>query len=207
MNSLTPVASLAETAAEYLEGETSSSAQSARDALAVLSRRAAGLARFVEGYRTLARLPPPVLRPVNLSDLLRDVVEVFRVGWEPRGVQVVFEDLAPNRTLDLDPDLLAQALLNVLTNGAEAAIDANSSPQVKLSARADGPRAEILIEDNGPGVPAQLRESVFQPFVTSKPHGAGIGLNLARQIALSHGGDLTILLEAPGVGARFRFVL
>jgi len=207
MNSLTPVASLAETAAEYLEGETSSSAQSARDALAVLSRRAAGLARFVEGYRTLARLPPPALRPVNLSDLLHDVVEVFRVGWEPRGVQVVFEDLAPNRTLDLDPDLLIQALLNVLTNGAEAAIDANGSPQVKLSARADGPRAEILIEDNGPGLPDQLRESAFQPFVTSKPHGAGIGLNLARQIALSHGGDLTILPDAPALGARFRFIL
>ncbi len=207
MNSLTPVASLAETAAEYLEGETSSSAQSARDALAVLSRRAAGLARFVEGYRTLARLPPPALRPTNLSDFLLEVTEVFRIGWEARGVQVVFEDLSPSPMLDLDPDLLTQALLNVLTNGAEAAIDANASPQVMLSARADGERAEILIEDNGSGVPAQLRERVFQPFVTSKPHGAGIGLNLARQIALSHGGDLTILPDVPGVGARFRFVL
>jgi two-component system nitrogen regulation sensor histidine kinase NtrY len=207
MNSLTPVASLAETAAEYLEAETSASAQAARDALAVLSRRAAGLARFVEGYRTLARLPPPAPRSTNLSALLLDIAEVFRIGWEPRGVRLAFEAPPPDLALELDPDLLTQALLNVLTNAAEAAGEASASPEVRLSARADGGRAEILVEDNGPGVPEDLRESIFQPFVTTKPRGGGIGLNLARQIALSHGGDLAILPPTPGGGARFRFVL
>ena len=54
-------------------------------------------------------------------------------------------------------------------------------------------------------MPEDLRETLFQPFVTTKPSGAGIGLNLARQIALSHGGDLTLAPAEPGRGARFVF--
>ena len=203
MNSLTPVASLAETAAECLEGETSDGARAARDALALLGRRAGGLARFVEGYRTLARLPPPVRRPTDLGALLGDVAGVFEGGWAARGVRLVFERPAEGATAELDPDLIAQAVLNLLANAAEAALETGSTPEVRLHAEALGGRVEITVEDNGPGVAEDLRESIFQPFVTTKPSGAGIGLNLARQIALSHGGDLVLAPEAPGLGARF----
>jgi signal transduction histidine kinase len=203
MNSLTPVASLAETAAECLEGETSESALAARDALALLGRRASGLARFVEGYRTLARLPPPVRRRTNLAALLTDVAGVFEGGWSTRGVRLVFEPPAEDAIVDLDPDLVVQAVLNLLTNAADAALETSPAPEVRLRTEIKAGRVEIMVEDNGPGVPENLRETIFQPFVTTKPSGAGIGLNLARQIALSHGGDLTLWSQVPGQGARF----
>lgn len=205
MNSLTPVASLAETAAECLEGETSESAQAARDALVLLGRRAGGLARFVESYRTLARLPPPVRRPTELKALLGDVAGVFEGGWSARGVRLVFARPAEDATADLDPDLIAQAVLNLLTNAAEAALETSPAPEVRLGAEARAGRVEITVEDNGPGVADDLRDTIFQPFVTTKASGAGIGLNLARQIALSHGGDLVLSPAEPGRGARFVF--
>ena len=207
MNSLTPVASLAETAAECLEEETSPSARAARDALALLGRRASGLARFVDGYRTLARLPPPVRRPTDLRALLADVAGVFEGGWSARGVRFVFVPPAQDAVAELDADLIAQAVLNLLTNAAEATLQTSPSPEVRLSAEMRAGRVEITVEDDGPGVPDDLRESIFQPFVTTKPSGAGIGLNLARQIALSHGGDLVLAPAEPGRGARFVFGL
>lgn len=205
MNSLTPVASLAETAADYLAEETSPAAKSAREALAVLSRRAHGLARFVEGYRALARLPPPTPRAIELGGLLGDVAEIFRANWQRRGVTLRFTPPSQAVARDLDPDLITQALLNLLTNAAEAAHGHAATPEVELTLLAEDGRLELVVADNGPGVAAQQRSEVFLPFVTTKPGGAGVGLSLARQIALSHGGDLVL---APSTrGARFRLVL
>ncbi len=206
MNSLTPVASLAETASDYLQDETSSSARAARDALAVLARRAQGLARFVEGYRAMARLPPPQLRPTDLGRLLGDVAEMIRLGRGEAGLVLTYEPPAQPMLRDLDPDLVTQALLNILGNAAEAVASA-VDPRVSLSLRPIEGRAEILIEDNGPGVPADRRDQIFQPLVTTKPGGFGVGLSLARQIALSHGGDITLPSPQPARGARFRMVL
>ncbi len=84
---------------------------------------------------------------------------------------------------------------------------AAAKPEVWLSARQSAGQTEIRIEDNGPGVSAEVAESLFQPFFTTKPQGAGVGLNLARQIALSHGGDLTLVPTPPGHGAVFRLVM
>ena len=204
MNSLTPAASLAETAAEYLQGETSENAGAAREALAVLSRRTSGLARFVEGYRTLARLPAPEPRPVRLAELLDDAARLFRARWGA-GVRLVVEPVPADALIEVDPDLTAQALMNVLSNGAEAALATAAAPQVTLAGWTREGRAEISVSDNGPGVPADQREAVFTPFFTTKAQGAGVGLSLARQIALSHGGDLTLTDGAPGARLVFRF--
>lgn len=202
MNSLTPAASLAETAAEYLQDETSENAGAAREALAVLSRRTSGLARFVEGYRTLARLPAPEPRTVRLAELLDDAARLFRARWGAE-VTLVVEPAASEAVLEIDPDLTAQALMNVLSNGAEAALETAPSPVVTLSGWSRDGRAEISVTDNGAGVAEDKIEAVFAPFFTTKARGAGVGLSLARQIALSHGGELA-LVNGPG-GARFVF--
>ena len=206
MNSLTPVASLAETASDYLQDEASPSAQSARAALAVLARRAEGLARFIDGYRALARLPPPQPRPTDVGRLLSEAAEMTRLSRGDGRLIVAYEPPNPALMRDLDPDLVAQALLNLLGNAAEAAAE-SAAPRVSLGLRLIDGRAEILIEDNGPGVPEERREDVFRPFVTTKPSGFGVGLSLARQIALSHGGDITLPLPQPAQGARFRLVV
>jgi signal transduction histidine kinase len=78
---------------------------------------------------------------------------------------------------------------------------------VSLSFRqASGGRVQIEVADNGPGVPEDLRREIFLPFFTTKPKGTGVGLSLARQVVLAHGGSIT-LLESEAGGALFRVVL
>jgi two-component system, NtrC family, nitrogen regulation sensor histidine kinase NtrY len=204
MNALTPIASLAGTAVDLLGDETPASTAHARDAVGTLARRAEGLTRFVDAYRTLARLPPPSLKPTRLGALLGEVARVFRSRWERQGVVLEVSEPALDFDLDLDMDLLVHALMNVMSNGAEATLAAPGERRlVRLTARARESGAVLTIEDSGPGVMPADRERVFRPFFTTKTEGTGVGLSFARQVALSHGGDLTLLPQRAGIGAEF----
>lgn len=206
MNSLTPVASLAGIARKHLDGETSAAAQSAREALDFLSQRAQGLARFVEAYRSLARLPDPEPRPVDPAALLRDVVRVFEQSPSARDIAIEMDVPADVPRLDLDEALLAQALINVLTNAAEACGATEGPHRIGLSVVRNSGEVEIRIGDTGSGIAYDLRDKIFHAFVTTKPTGTGTGLNLARQIALAHGGDLVLLDNSPPWNTLFGFV-
>lgn len=207
MNSLTPVASLASTARAYLEGETSPASRSALQALDVLSQRASGLAHFVEAYRSMARLPDPVFRPVEIGPLLRDIVRVFELSVAAKGVSIALDVPANIPSLDLDETLLTQALLNVLTNAAEATTALPGPGRIRLSVTHDRDEVRISISDNGCGVADSLAEQIFHAFVTTKASGTGTGLNLARQIALAHGGDLVFLGRNDAWSSVFCFIL
>lgn len=198
MNSLTPVTSLAQTASALLaDGDTAS----AGEALATLERRAVGLLGFVGGYRALARLPEPVVRAVDLQPFLADVVRLFG-GLEPMSAALELE-AGPDVRVLLDPDLVAQALLNLLRNAAEAAADPARprGARIRLSARPTGEGAiAITVADNGPGLAELDPEVILRPFFTTKAGGAGIGLTLVRQIMRDQGQDL--LIGAPGLDGR-----
>ena len=208
MNALTPVASLAATARDLLHDERSPSAVQALDAVGTLARRADGLTRFVEAYRTLARLPEPVLVQVSLGALLDEVGQVFRGRWAPSGVCLRLVKPEPDIVLELDLDLMVHALANILSNGAEAALSAGrAAPTVTLAAEIRQEATRLTIEDNGPGVRPADQETIFRPFFTTKPQGSGVGLSFARQVALSHGGSLTLAAPEPDRGARFVLAL
>jgi signal transduction histidine kinase len=112
----------------------------------------------------------------------------------------------PGLAVDADPDLLAQLLINLLRNAA-AAVDGVAVPEVRLEAAAmKAGRVAIDVIDNGSGVPEAQRQDIFLPFFTTKADGTGVGLSLARQIALAHGGALSCEPMAPA-GTRFRLLL
>jgi two-component system nitrogen regulation sensor histidine kinase NtrY len=202
MNSLTPLASLAQSAAEMLADGRPEDLPVARDSVAVIARRTEGLHRFVEAYRRLARLPAPSPRRIGLGALLAEAAQLFETRWAPLGVRLAFTPPKPDIMIRLDPDLTAQALLNLLTNAAEAAIaGGRRPPTVRLFAHPTGDGAAIVVEDNGPGVPDSQAAEIFHPFFTTKAEGSGIGLSLARQAVVSQGGQL--LLETTPGGARF----
>jgi nitrogen fixation/metabolism regulation signal transduction histidine kinase len=202
MNSLTPLASLAQSAAEMLAEGRPQDLPVARDSVAVIARRTEGLHRFVEAYRRLARLPAPSPRRIGLGALLTEAAQLFETRWAPLGVRLAFTPPKPDIMIRLDPDLTSQALLNLLTNAAEAAIaGGRAPPTVRLSAHPTGDGAAISVEDNGPGVPDAQAADIFHPFFTTKAEGSGIGLSLARQAVVSQGGQL--LLETTPEGARF----
>ncbi|HEX8569059.1 MAG TPA: HAMP domain-containing sensor histidine kinase [Caulobacteraceae bacterium] len=199
MNSLTPVTSLAQTVSELLADEGRPATSQAREAADSIARRSEGLLRFVDAYREMARLPDPRFRQVSVSALLDDVALLFRSRWEGSGVPLEVEPPRPDLTVALDPELLSQALINVLANAAEAALEGGGPPRVRLSAAvAPAGGAVIAVEDNGPGVKLDDPTLIFRPFFTTKSTGTGVGLSLARQIVLAHGGD--IALGAPGEG-------
>jgi signal transduction histidine kinase len=207
MNSLTPLASLAQSAADLLADGAPADIQVARKSVGVIARRTDGLHRFVEAYRQLARLPDPAPRLVSLGGLLEEAARLFETRWRPQGVMLEFAPPSPDIMIRLDPDLTAQALLGLLTNAAEAALAGAEAPRVRLSAQGAADGASIWVEDNGPGVADAAVAEIFRPFFTTKPEGSGIGLSLARQAVVSQGAQLLLAPGEPSRGARFAIIL
>ena len=208
MNSLTPVASLAATALDLLDDGTPEGPALAKEALATVARRAEGLSRFVHAYRALARLPPPRFKTMSVTAVMEETARLFRSRWEQFGVKLEVVVPAPDILVQADEDMIVHALCNLLSNGAQAALDhQDRRAQVRLTGGAHHGGVRLNVEDSGTGVASEIRDQIFQPFFTTKSDGAGVGLSFSRQVALSHGGDLT--LETNGVfgGALFSMLL
>lgn len=199
-NSLAPIQSIAGSLETLLSRmpRPSDFDDDLRRGLAVIASRSESLARFTEAYARLARLPAPSLAPVDVADLVRRVTVL-----EARHGLVV--QPGPTITLLADATQLEQALINLIRNGIEAAQDLSGG--VRLSWRVFGGALEILVEDEGPGLPTTA--NLFVPFFSTKPGGSGIGLVLTRQIAEGHGGSLTLenRFDRSGVCARLRIPL
>lgn len=198
MNAITPVASLAESALSMLD-EDPVPTSSLRDVVGTLGRRTGGLLGFTTAYRELARLPEPVLAQVSLDSVFADLSRTFAARW-PCSV-ALRQTVTAGLYVEADRNQLEQALWALLQNAAEAALGCSDEPCVTLVAQG-GSTVTIEIADNGPGIAPALRERVFRPFVTTKPEGTGVGLSLAQQIVLGHGGTLKLKQQEAG-GARF----
>jgi len=188
-NSLAPIKSIAGSlgTALRLEKRPPDWESDLRTGLDIIAARAEGLERFLQAYSRLARLPPPSLAPNNLVELIQRVVALEkRIAITLLG--------GPSLTIPCDAAQIEHALINLIRNAVDAALESRAANQgdssVRLGWRQDGAMAEIHIEDDGPGI-AQTA-NLFVPFFTTKPEGSGIGLVLCRQIAENHGGSLTL---------------
>ncbi|WP_284052490.1 sensor histidine kinase [Stakelama marina] len=189
LNGLAPIVSLSESGLSLLDRPEIDPAL-LREILGTLARLAEGLQRFTEAYRTLARLPAPLLRPVAVRQIADDMSRLFAVQWpQVRFVVQVDRDV----TISLDRDQIGQALWALLQNAAEAERSAHENgADVLLSFRASAANLEIEISDNGKGIEPECSERIFRPFFSTKTEGSGVGLSLAQQIIHAHGGSLTL---------------
>jgi nitrogen fixation/metabolism regulation signal transduction histidine kinase len=210
-NSLAPIKSIAGSLSARLPATNldSDQRQDFERGLSIIETRAASLNRFLQAYRQLAQMPPPVLQQCSVSTLAKRVAAV-----ETRVDVTVVP--GPDITLMADADQLEQMLINLLRNAADAVLEPTSSgdnsngstspresgPQILLTWKLADRDVIVTIEDNGPGL---LNPSnVFVPFYTTKPGGSGIGLILSRQISEAHGGSLELAnrLEERGCAVK-----
>jgi two-component system sensor histidine kinase HydH len=142
------------------------------------------------------RLAP---RQVPVGELFDSALLLARDDLAARGLRVSRVEAADVPSVRADPDLFSQVLLGLLANAADVTARGG---EVFLEARGVDGAVEVAVADTGPGVPADLRARVFEPFFTTRERGTGLGLAVARQIVEAHGGRIEVG-DRPGGGARF----
>jgi len=161
------------------------------------------LSRIAEQYLSVARRPRPRLEPERVDDLVRELVSFVSLELDRCQVDIRVVADAEGPEILLDEAQLRQALLNLIRNAREAM---PRGGEIVIAVRAAEDGAEITVDDTGSGIPEEMRASVFDPFVTTKQRGTGLGLAVTREIVEAHGG--AIVCEArEGGGTRFRITL
>lgn len=211
MNSLTPIASLTRTAQGVLadlkqkaqdQPALVDEMQDAEMAIDTVARRSNSLLRFVERYRQFTAVPKPQLSRLKVKDITERLQRLMAPAAESHGVALDVLVLPPQLELLVDADMVEQVLINLLKNAVEAMRDVEPRPgghRIRLTAHLDeGGHVVISVGDNGPGIPADIVEKIFIPFYTTKREGSGVGLSLARQIMLAHGGSINLSPDPAG---------
>jgi two-component system, NtrC family, nitrogen regulation sensor histidine kinase NtrY len=208
MNSLTPVTSLARTGAELVATAAKNDAglADAKTATETVARRAEGILRFVESYREFAQAPDIHRRQFKAKPWAEEIMRLALANAAERKIDARIEVEPKTLSLNADPELLAQALLNLLRNSIRATADNDDAIVVLGLARESNGHFRIEVRDNGAGIPEDRRDDIFLPFYTTHKGGSGVGLSFSKQVALAHGGSICAL-TAPEGGANIRLVI
>jgi signal transduction histidine kinase len=157
-----------------------------QEAVLAMTERIDSLLQFGSNGRT----NPLVHEPVSL--VVEKAVAAVKIHPDGRNVSITAGKLPPAEA-DIDARNLESAIYNLLLNACQAATHSTHLPEVKVHLVEVDERIHVTISDNGPGIPASVRRTLFDPFVTAgKPNGTGLGLTLARRIAEEHGGSVCL---------------
>lgn len=185
--------------------------------LSLIREEGARIQRIVDRFVAFETFFSPRARSTNVHVVLDSVVELARASFGATArFELLYDPSLPE--IDVDPDHLHEAALNLVKNAVEAASVGARQARVCISTRyqagfrfagRDGPRArgalEISVSDNGPGVPEASVARVFEPFFTTKSGGAGIGLAVVAEIMQAHGGFVVLDNSATGASLRLLF--
>ena len=193
------------------EGATATVSPAVLEVASALNRevtRVEGLVRRLVNYsRPLA----PRIEVVTIEELLRSALEAARRTLDVHAVTVTLKEEAGLPPVEVDPLLIAQVLVNLLTNAAQALAPGGGHVEVAARSVVVLGRREVAIEvaDKGPGIPQSVLPDLFKPFFTTKPDGHGLGLALSQNIILEHGGRIAARNLPPemGGGAAFEIQL
>lgn len=198
-NPLTPIQLSAERIKRKFSKEVSESDK--LDQMAdVIVRQTNDLRRIVDEFSKFARMPEPELRNADVTAILRDAVTLQEAGQPDVTITAFLPDVPV--TLDVDDTMISQALTNLIKNAGEATetyiqkyAPEDYKPEVRVEMDVNDMAVTITIADNGIGLPAD-RARLFEPYVTTRDSGTGLGLPIVKKIIEEHGGVLT-LTDAP----------
>ena len=199
-NPLTPIQLSAERIKRKFAPKVGEDVEALEQMTDVIVRQTGDLRRIVEEFSKCARMPELERKQVDLTHLVRDAVLLQQTG-QP---DVKIEAELPKEELfgDLDATMVSQALTNLIKNAGEAiesyqkkSPSEEYQPTIKVDLEQNGNRARITIADNGIGLPAD-RARLFEPYVTTRSEGTGLGLPIVKKIIEEHGGSL-VLEDAP----------
>jgi signal transduction histidine kinase len=174
--------------------------------LQVLEEEILRLEQIVSGFLDFARPPRLDPRPVDVRELAERTADGVRARADLQAVEVRVESAGGPTVVSADPNQVRQVLFNLLFNALDAQPDGGHvTVRVGMDGGAtDNPAVVVAVADGGPGLPSELADRVFEPFVSTKESGLGLGLSICRRIAETHGGGLTATSSPHGATFTLR---
>jgi signal transduction histidine kinase len=204
-NPLTPIQMAMDTLRKTWKKQHPSFGEILEESTATVMEEADRLKHIVSEFSAFARMPKPEFQRLDLNELVRSALVLYQGGAAP--IEIKLFDPLPQ--IDADKHQLNQVVLNLVENARDA-IGQRGDGHITVSTRLGeaGDRAMLIIEDNGPGIPGELKDKVFAPYFTTKHArgGTGLGLAIVHRIVSDHGGRIAVT-DAPGGGARFAIEL
>lgn len=200
MNSVAPIASLADTLKSRMQ-----SADSDKEDIALgmetIKKRSEGLLKFAQTYRNLYKVSQPQIKSIPIKELFANMFNLMNPSFEQSGIDLDIIIKEPNLAVSADPNLVEQVVINLLLNAKDAVIGKEKA-RVELSAQEEKNKIIIKVSDNGKGISTEVLDKIFVPFYSTKASGSGIGLSLSKQIMLMHKGNIHVASKE-GVGSVF----
>lgn len=178
-----------------------SRAEQAMDRIVEQAERAR---QIIQRLRSLVKKGETERRIEDLARTIQEAVALALIGVGP-GLKLDIHVEPDVAEAVIDKVQIQQVLLNLLRNAVEA-MEGSARRELRIAARPAGGMVEVAVSDTGPGLPEPVRARLFQPFVTTKPNGMGVGLSVCQAIVETHGGELRAE-DAPGGGTVFRMTL
>lgn len=192
-NPLTPIQLAVQQMRDKYAGDDPEYQRFVTDCTEIVTEEVTTLRSLVEEFANFARMPSLSLAP---SDLNKSVRRVVRLYPDAR----IHLDLADDQPLlELDSEQMRRVLINLIENGIDAS---GKNGQITIRTHGDGETAVLSVIDSGPGVPIADRARIFQPYISTKESGMGLGLAVVRSIVEDHGGHISVT-DAPTGGAQF----
>jgi two-component system nitrogen regulation sensor histidine kinase NtrY len=207
-NPLTPIQLAVQEVHRRYRGDDAGYKQRLDESVAIVGEEVATLRRLVSEFSAFAKLPQAQLEPADLNEFLREISRALQTVPEELGCEATISvhcHTAPRALpVSIDAMMLKRAVDNLVRNAVQAlTADAKrSSGLVRVSVAERDGFALIQVEDDGPGVPADSRARVFDPYYTTKAEGTGLGLAIVKKVVLEHGGEIDCVASTLG-GALF----
>jgi len=195
-NPLTPIQMMVSQLVRAYKGNDEKFRNILNQAQEIITEEVSGLRHMVDHFSNFARLPDPSKKVQNIVPILCHVIELQKAAFLNH--RIVYKGQGKPCLVNIDEKLIRQVILNLIKNAAEASTndDNNFIPVIQVDLYYTGSQVMVEVEDNGPGIPEEIRKRIFEAYFTTKhtgpSPGMGLGLAICQKIIIDHGGEMTV---------------